>query len=137
MNIAAKTLFIGALAIVLSALVPGIDAAWSAEPVAGRWAGTVTEKSKKGDFVYTVYVKIAGDGASGSVQFLHYPCGGSLTLASKAGGKYLYNEALNFGEKLCLNNLQARIAAVGADEILFEELVNGAANVSGKLRKLH
>jgi hypothetical protein len=100
------------------------------EPIVGTWSGTVYE-NKIG--TYTVNVQINPGAQSGSVEFTRYPCGGTLSLVSKGGEQYLYQEQLTFGVEKCLQGLQARLTYQGKDQMYFEELNRGTVNVYGNL----
>jgi hypothetical protein len=109
-----------------------------AESIAGKWAGTVTENRGTSDpYVYTVYLEVQPSGKAGTVQYLRYPCGAKLTFASVGGDASLFDERLYYGKTICMDNLQARISRVSPDEVSFEEFVNGAPNVTGRLRRVH
>lgn len=126
--------------IVMMAPLAVMDAGMAAgpAPIAGRWAGTVSEpRGAEAPYVYTVYLDISADGKSGTAQYLRYPCGGRLNLVSDTAAGKLFQEHLYYGTTICLDGLQVRVSTASPDEVLFEELVNGSASVSGNLRKLH
>jgi hypothetical protein len=100
------------------------------EPIVGTWSGTVYENNVG---KYTVNIQINPGAQSGSVEFTRYPCGGTLSLMSRGGGKYLYQEQLIFGVEKCIQGLQVRLTYQGKDQVYFEELNRGTANVYGNL----
>ena len=123
----------GIALLVLAALFGTLQPATAQEAIAGRWAGTVTEKDVG---KYTVYVDIHPGQQTGVVHFLRYPCGGTLSLVSQSGRTYDYRERLTFGQKECTDNLRARITWQAPNLIYFEEIVEGSANVYGTLKRI-
>ncbi len=121
------------LRIFLFVLLIPVSAAAADDTIVGSWSGTVYENNIGS---YTVNVTIHPGASSGTVEFTRYPCGGSLSLISGGGSTYVYQESLDFGQEKCLGGLSARLTVKDNNQVYFEELNRGSANVYGNLYRV-
>ncbi len=122
-------------------LVPGIGAAANKPvPIAGKWAGKVTDSGVDGSTYkakISVKDKLVKGRSGGAVDYPRYDCGGELVYLRHRGGKYFFDEKLKYGQDACIDGGVMRLKRAGGKLSYLWTDPNGDYTTSGKLRSRH